>query len=321
MGRKERKRIVDNQAALALLDKEHLTNEDITFLKQSFSGIGGLTAGGWNNGQFFTPQNVAKFVVEMLDITGGRVLEPSCGSGAFIEHLPVTTEIVGVEMMRDAVRVAERCYPHTTIIHDDFFNVELPNGSFDAVIGNPPFGLKIGFDFACKKKLKSEAAFVERSLHLLKPGGVLGMIVPDSLLGNSREQPWRRWVLENYRLLGVVSLPIETFYHVGTSVKTSFIMIQNDGMSKEERGNYNIFMAESKKIGWDKRGRSCGSDLNVILATFREMRSTSIVQDIEPMIINEEPEKLVSDVILHTMSIPNTPDELVLEKNGQYALF
>ncbi|MGV7000327.1 HsdM family class I SAM-dependent methyltransferase [Priestia megaterium] len=266
MGRKERKRYEDNSSVKELLDKEYHTQEEIEFIKNAYTGIGGLSPTGFNNGQFFTPTEVAVFTRMMMGIEGGRVLEPSCGGGAFINVLPESCSVYGSEMMIEASRVSEICYPHATIRQGNALTMDWDE-PFDYVIGNPPYGLKVDeWNFNCGKKLKSEVAFIEYGMKWLKPGGILGMIVPDSILANQREQPFRKHMLDNNELLAVVSLPPETFYHTGTSVKTSLLMVRKGRSTNED---YSVFMAMCTNVGWDKRGnRSENSDLPSIYRTY-----------------------------------------------------
>ncbi|MBO3794333.1 HsdM family class I SAM-dependent methyltransferase [Bacillus subtilis] len=250
MGRKERNRFKNNERVKNLLNKSTNTEEEIKFIKENYTGIGGLTRSGWNNGQFFTPQEVAVFTRLMMGIEDGRVLEPSCGGGVFLDVLPASCDIYGAELMADAARVSEICYPQATIHQGDALEMEWDE-PFDYVIGNPPYGLAINnWDFICGKKLKSEVAFIEYGLKWLKTGGILGMVIPDSILANQREKAFRKHILNNHQLLAVVSLPTETFYHSGTSVKTSLLMIKKGHIDD----NYSVFMSLCKNIGWDKRG-------------------------------------------------------------------
>jgi type I restriction-modification system DNA methylase subunit len=274
MGRKERNRHENNDRVRELLKKDTLTPEEIEFIKKAYTGIGGLTWSRWDNGQFFTPTAVTEFVVKMMGIEGGRVLEPSCGGGAFLNVLPSSCEVYGVEMMIETARVAQICYPHATIIQGDALTLEWDE-PFDYVIGNPPYGLRVdNWEFMSGKKYKSEIAFIEYGLKYLKPGGVLGMIVPDSILANQREIDFRKWVMDHHRILAVVSLPTETFCHVGTNVKTSLLMIEK---GRSTNVDYSVFMAMCEKIGWDRRGYPIQeNDLPEILLTYLSFEQNHI---------------------------------------------
>ena len=90
-------------------------------------------------------------------------------------------------------------------------NNNITLGTFDIVITNPPFGKNINVDGEellkqyefgykwkfikkenkwIKEKLKSKEApqtlFIERCMELLKPGGKLGVVLPDGILGNDK---------------------------------------------------------------------------------------------------------------------------------------
>ncbi|MFP5370390.1 MAG: methyltransferase domain-containing protein, partial [Actinomycetes bacterium] len=78
--------------------------------------------------------------VQRLGFTGGRVLEPGCGSGNFIGFAPAGTELVGVEADRTTARVADHLYGATARIHAARFeDFTAADGSFDLAIGNVPF--------------------------------------------------------------------------------------------------------------------------------------------------------------------------------------
>ncbi|WP_047153342.1 HsdM family class I SAM-dependent methyltransferase [Aneurinibacillus tyrosinisolvens] len=313
MGRKERKRYEDNARALELIKKEtELTAEEIQYLKESYTGVGGLTSSAWANGQFFTPQPVARFVIDMLDIKEGKVLEPSAGAGAFLNPLPDTCEVTAVELMHDAYTVTKKCYPHANVIQGDFLEMDFTGQKFRYIIGNPPYGLKVDYEYEYGKNFKSEVAFIDKCLRLLEPGGILAMVVPDSILNTSREKPFRQYVMERYRYLGTVSLPPETFAHVGTSVSTSVMMIQHDDMTPEQRGDYSIFMAQCEKVGWTRRLAACESDLPAILEAYREFRHQNQVS--VPAVVEEK-----NNVI--PLPIPQEPEPQLMEENGQFLLF
>jgi type I restriction enzyme M protein len=73
---------------------------------------------------------------------------------------------------------------------------------------------------------KTEQMFLERCLRLLKPGGRLGIVLPNGDL-NASSQAWlRRWAEGKAFLRGVVALPPETFKFSGASVTASVVFMQ-----------------------------------------------------------------------------------------------
>ena len=104
------------------------------------------------------------------------------------------------------------------------------NEQFDCVISNPPFSLKedartlseyaLRFDFAGEKN--SEALFVERWFQLLKEGGRLGVVLPDSIFDTNENLPIRMMLFRLFHIRAVVSLPPVTFQPY-TPTKTSLL--------------------------------------------------------------------------------------------------
>lgn len=115
-------------------------------------------------------------------------------------------------------------------------------GGLTMILTNPPFGSKLTEkrsleDFAARDgttrrngktvgSLPKEVAFVNRCLEYLAPGGKLGVVLPDSVLANTRMQHVRDWILRWAKLKAVVSLPLETFSPYGAGVKTSVVFLE-----------------------------------------------------------------------------------------------
>ncbi|MFJ4036924.1 N-6 DNA methylase [Microbacterium sp. NPDC090007] len=76
------------------------------------------------------------------------------------------------------------------------------------------------------KSRKTEQLFLERCLRLLRPGGRMGIVLPNGNL-NAASQAWlRRWVEGQAFLQGVVALPAETFRFSGASVTASVLFLR-----------------------------------------------------------------------------------------------
>lgn len=274
LGRKERARYEANARVSEILKQDTHSEEDIAFMKEAYTGVGGLTGSKFDHGQFFTPSVVTEFVVDLLGIEGGRVLEPSCGGGAFLRALPDACDVTGIEYMMETSEVARICYPNAKIIHGDALKQTFKD-PFDYVIGNPPYGLKVeDWEFDSGKKAKSEIAFIEYGLRNLKEGGFLAMVIPDSILANKNAEPFRKYFLENHTLCASISLPTQTFYHGGTNVKTSILIIRKGVHAFAD--DQQVFMARCSDIGWDSRGNPTGrSDIPKLLDAYRKFKDSS----------------------------------------------
>lgn len=77
-----------------------------------------------------------------------------------------------------------------------------------------------------KHNRPTELIFVERCLNLLKPGGRMGIVLPDGNLNNPSLAWLRRWTEGKAKLLAVVSLPEETFRSSNATVKASLVFLR-----------------------------------------------------------------------------------------------
>jgi type I restriction enzyme M protein len=86
-------------------------------------------------------------------------------------------------------------------------------------------------------KVKTEVLFIERCLALLKPGGRLGIVLPEGIFNNPSLAYVREFCEDRAYIRAVVSLPQETFYSSGASVKASLLFMQR--FTEEEQSRFN----------------------------------------------------------------------------------
>ncbi len=75
-------------------------------------------------------------------------------------------------------------------------------------------------------KIKTEILFIERCLALLKPGGRMGIVLPEGVFNNPSLAYVREFCEDRAYILSVVSLPQETFFSSGASVKASLLFLR-----------------------------------------------------------------------------------------------
>ena len=150
-------------------------------------------------------------------------------------------------------------------------------GGFDIILTNPPFGSKIPIDdphileqFEIARldtagnqrrgSLPPEQLFIERCLYLLKPGGRLAIVLPDSILSNPGLASLRRWILRRSRIVASIDLPQVTFEPY-TGTQTSVLLLQkktSEEMRVEQEigrpRDYEVFMTIPQAVGHDRRG-------------------------------------------------------------------
>ena len=102
--------------------------------------------------------------------------------------------------------------------------------------------------------------FIDRNLQLLKPGGLLMIVVPDGILSNSGDRYVREYIMGKKNpvtgefeggkaiLKAVVSLPQETFGLSGAGAKTSLLYLKKKEHPGEKQGP--VFMAVAVEVGF-----------------------------------------------------------------------
>lgn len=170
----------------------------------------------------------------------------------------------------DGLRDSERIEPILDIVKK--------SGGFDIVLTNPPFGSKIKNQDTLvryelgkgRKSQLTEVLFIERCLKLLKPEGILGIVVPDGVLNNIQLGYVRKFIKENTIIRAIVSMPREAFMPYGSGVKASLLFLEKkDIEGKLKQGK--VFMAIAENIGYDATGRSTKkNDLPMILEVYKK---------------------------------------------------
>lgn len=167
----------------------------------------------------------------------------------------------------------------------------LPSDGVDVVLANPPFAGAIRspetlrqYDLAraagksgVKSKMVRANLFLERCLDLLKPGGRMGIVLPQGLYNNITDQEVRDFVDERARILAVVGLHPYTFKPF-TLAKTSVLFLQKWREDEERPEDYPIFTAVSMRPGKTRLGRpqfledgvTLDCDMDDIAAEFRK---------------------------------------------------
>jgi len=82
----------------------------------------------------------------------------------------------------------------------------------------------------------TEVLFIERCLNLLKPGGRMGIVLPEGVLNNTNLQKIRDFVESKAKLLLVVSIPQDVFMASGATVKPSLLFLKK--FTEEEESQY-----------------------------------------------------------------------------------
>jgi type I restriction enzyme M protein len=265
----DRTRVDTQRNLLDALDKVHEISLDtvddthVFTLSQIYEGLL-LKMGekGNDGGQFFTPREIIRAVVEVLaPRVGETVCDPCCGTGGFLAQAH--------EFMRSRLGDAATGDQIDTLKHRTFYGREKENlvypialanlvlhgidephiwhgntltreeiysglyqqapGQFDVILTNPPFGGKEGKDAQTRFPYKTRATqvlFLQDVMETMKAGGRCGIVLDEGLLFQTNQAAFvqtKRRLLDTCNLWCIVSLPAGVFSATGAGVKTNLL--------------------------------------------------------------------------------------------------
>ena len=262
------------------LSQSNVSEQHMFPISQAFEGLlPSLGEKANDGGQFFTPREVIRLIVEVVNPkVGGNVYDPCCGTGGFLieayKHMmaqsPNATEIAALKTERFWGREdADEAIPilmANMALHD----IELPRvwhgntltnavtygelfrgapNQFDYILTNPPFGSKEGkaaqAQFAYKSG-KAQILFIQHIIDSLADGGICGMVIDEGVLFHTKTEAFRqtkRKLLKEADLFCIVSLPGGVFVNAGAGVKTDLLFFKK-GKATEKIWYYDMTLNE-----------------------------------------------------------------------------
>lgn len=186
-------------------------------------------------GGYYTPVDLAEFLALWIkEINPTRVLEPSCGDGAFLQAISNVggfddADVLAFELDESEARKAHQRtrllgLPKAEVRSADFMewavrSMQDSGQPFDAVLGNPPF-IRYQFlpaefqaraeiifdelDLRFTKHTNAWVPFILASMAMLRPGGRLAMVVPSEIIHVGHAQALRSYLGRECRRLVIV---------------------------------------------------------------------------------------------------------------------
>jgi N12 class adenine-specific DNA methylase len=196
----------------------------------------------------YTAPEIAQAVwtgVEKLGFTGGRVLEPAVGIGHFIGTVPDSikgnTGFTALDIDPISARIARALYPDADIKVRPFETFNIPDGTFDLVIGNVPFGdFKLHDPKYNKYNLSIHNYFTLRALDAVHPNGICALITSAYTL-DGKSTAARKHMAKRGELLGAVRLPQNAFRRMAdTTVETDILFFRRYTPEEEAKARTDL---------------------------------------------------------------------------------
>ncbi|WP_281335971.1 helicase-related protein [Flavobacterium eburneipallidum] len=206
---------------------------------------------------FYTPPAIISALAETLKENGlkvNRMLEPSAGSGSFIEAFNTSFgSISGTTAYEKELltgKILKHIYPDVNIHIRGFEAIpEKEQKSYDLVTSNIPFGDISIFDLSYSRSTNSARVQAARSIHnyfflkggdMLREGGILAFITSQGVLNSPSNIAIREALMKDHKLVSAIRLPNNLFTdYAGTEVGSDLIILQRqtakEGLSLREK--------------------------------------------------------------------------------------
>ncbi|MBM7614809.1 type I restriction-modification system subunit M [Alkaliphilus hydrothermalis] len=283
------------------LSNKYLVSEDILgdayqYLIEKFADEGGK-----KGGEFYTPTEVVKVMVNLLKPQEGeRIYDPTCGSGGMlIQSIQYIKEHGGnqknVSLYGQEINLSTWAICKMNMLLHGAKGADIQKGdtirepkhteggvlkTFDKVLANPPFSLKNWgleeastdqyhrFPYGTPPKSYGDLAFVSHMVASLNTKGKMATVVPHGVLfRGGAEGKIREGFLKDDLVEAIIGLPQNIFY--GTGIPAALIVINKNKV--EERRTKVLFIDASEGFVKDgNKNKLREKDINKIVEGFDE---------------------------------------------------
>lgn len=184
------------------------------------------------NDAFYTPADIVQAVwkgVSRLGFNGGRILDPSMGTGNFFGCMPrdmmKKSSLRGIEIDDLTSRFARMLYPSALVEHTGFEKASLADNFYDLVISNIPFDANHSI-----AGYKIHNYFFAHGMDKVRPGGLMVYITSQGSLTNSQDGArMREYIGKKADMVAAYKLPSGAFGESGTNVGTDIVIFRKRG--------------------------------------------------------------------------------------------
>lgn len=170
-------------------------------------------------------------MVERMGFTGGRVLEPSMGTGNFFSMMPASvqarSQLTGIELDEATGAIAKQLFPQSNIQIMGYQDSKTPDNFYDVVIGNYPFENTPVADRRYNKlNPMLHDYFFLKSMDQVRPGGIVISITSSGTM-DKQNTGIRRELAKQAELVAAIRLPSGAFKdYAGTEVVTDIVILR-----------------------------------------------------------------------------------------------
>ena len=173
-----------------------------------------------------------------LGFNGGRVLDPSMGTGNFFASMPGNlknnSELFGVELDAITGQIATNLQQTSQVQIKGFQDTNFNDNALDLVTTNVPFGQIMIGDEKYSRNYAIHDYFIKKSLDLVHEGGFVAVITSTATMDKT-DSRFREEISKQANLVSAVRLPNDAFKNIaGTDVSSDILIFQKTSNSERK---------------------------------------------------------------------------------------
>ncbi|MFB6213425.1 MAG: N-6 DNA methylase [Candidatus Nanohaloarchaea archaeon] len=224
-------------------------------------------AEGKDGGQFFTPQEMVRLMVQVLDPEKNngtvKVYDPTAGSGGMLVEMAEHYRETAGDPKKDLILKGQEINPGIAPIarmnlflhdlngeiarEDSLVNPQFTQDGdlekFDYVLANPPFSWNWNkdacqddeynrFEWGMARADRADYAFIQHMIASLNDEGKMACVVPHGVLFRKHESKFREPMLEEDMVEAIIGLPENLFQN--NSIPSAILVVNKDKPSDRE---------------------------------------------------------------------------------------
>ena len=203
-------------------------------------------------GQYFTPPDIAAFMINWVSSDAKTILDPALGNSIFFKQLKDSKNdkiLTGFEIDKNIVDFFGNP-TNTSLFIEDYLTSDWSN-KYDGIVCNPPYSkfqavehrdkiikdiyLNTGIKFGLNTNLY--ILFLIKSIYQLNPNGKLAFIIPTEFLNSEYGNVMKQFLIDKKLLNTIINLKNDDIFYNAT---TTSCIILLDFSEKEDVSFYNL---------------------------------------------------------------------------------
>jgi type I restriction-modification system DNA methylase subunit len=183
-------------------------------------------------GQFYTPEYISEIIAKQVTCAHAqeplKILDMACGNGSLLTPLKrilSNSEFNAYDIDNENIKKLKSTHPSWNLQNVDSLTHTFKDNFYDISVGNPPFikthattqmiGLIArnydGLEIKEGNTIRSEIAFIAKYIESTKIGGMISLVIPESIISNEKMKFVRTFLFKNLNNISLYKIASKYF--------------------------------------------------------------------------------------------------------------